>query len=454
MPASRGIRPRLVLILLVFCGGLLALLGLAHPGLARADGPHIDHLTYDRDVDPASAHYIDDAIGTAESDGATLLVITLDTPGGDLNSLNDITKTELNATVPIAVYVAPEGARAASAGMFIALSAPIVAMAPNTRIGASSPIDGSGADLGPTLDQKIKNDLDAEIEGTQTSYGRDTKDPLAAVDSASSFDNTQAYNDHMINLEADTLSSLIQQLDNYQGNFANRTSFTLHTAGEPIDELQATFFNQVESVLFDPNVDFILFIVAAICIFLELTHPGAFVPGTIGGIALLLCLLGAQSLSPDWAGLALMVLGIVLLAVDVRVTTHGVLTVGALIAIGLGSFIFFDTGVASGSGAQTLNPLLILGLVLGVGVVAVTVLRFALRSQHLRVTTGREALIGQRATVVDPLAPDGRVRVQGELWAAHLDPLSTSADIRVENGQEVRIVGVEGLKLIVEPVLT
>jgi membrane-bound serine protease (ClpP class) len=432
--------------------GAFVALGLAHPGLARASGPHIDLLTFDRDVDPASAHFIEDAIGTAENDGSTLLVVTLDTPGGDLNSLKDITTTELNATVPIAVYVAPEGARAASAGMFIALSAPIVAMAENTRIGAASPIDSSGANLESTLDQKIKNDLDAEITATQQSYHRKTTDPVAAVDNASSFDNTQALSDGMINLEADTLPILLQDLDGQTYNFANGTSFTLHTAGVPTTTLQATFFNQLETVFLDPNVLFLLFIVAGICIYLELSHPGAIVPGTIGAIALLLFLFGAQTLSPNWAGLAFMVLGIILLAVDVRVPTHGVLTFGALVSIALGSFIFFDSGVQPGTSSQLVSPLLILGLVVGVGIVALLVLRYAVRSQHMGLPTGREALIGQRATVTDPLGPEGRVRVQGELWAARLDPLAISSGIQVESGKEVRVVGIEGLKLIVEPV--
>ena len=190
--------------------------------------------------------------------------------------------------------------------MFIALSAPIVAMAPNTRIGASSPIDSSGQNLGSTLDQKIKNDLDAELLATQQSYGRDPTLPQQAVNNASSFDDAQALGDHMVNLSAQTLSDLLTQLDGYYGHFSNGQPFTLHTAGEAVQEFEPTFFNQLQTVFLDPNVLFLLFIAAAICIYLELAHPGAIIPGTIGGIALLLFLFGAQTLSPDWTGLAFM----------------------------------------------------------------------------------------------------------------------------------------------------
>jgi membrane-bound serine protease (ClpP class) len=420
--------------------------------VAHASGAHIDHVTFDQDINPGSARFLDSAIDAAQSDGATLLIISLDTPGGDLTSMKAIYEKELASSVPIAVYVSPQGAYAASAGMFVALAAPIVAMAPNTRIGASSPIDSSGQDLGPTLDQKIKNDLDAELRAIQGSYGRDAVHPQQAVDSAASFDNQEALADGMITLESDSLEALIGQLDNYQGKFSNQVPFVLHTAGLPVQELQESFFNQVVTVFLDPNVLFLLFIVAAVCIYLELSHPGAIVPGTVGAIALVLFLFGAQALSPNWTGFILMLLGIALLAIDVRVPTHGVLTFGALISLALGSFIFFDTGVNQGASSSEVSPLLIAGLVVGVGVVSLLVLRFAIRSQRMGKPAGLDSLIGQRATVLVALAPEGRIRVLGEDWAARLAPGVAVSTPRLEVGTEVRVVGVDGLKLIVEPV--
>ncbi|HEX6122538.1 MAG TPA: NfeD family protein, partial [Ktedonobacterales bacterium] len=381
------------------------------------------------------------------------LVITLDTPGGDLDSMKAIMQKELASTVPIAVYVAPEGARAASAGMFLALAAPIVAMAPNTRIGASSPISSTGADITPTLDQKIKNDLNASLRSMQDSYDRDPQRPQEAVNNAASFTVDEALAGHppMVNLEADSQADLLRQLDGYTGKFSDGQPFTLQTNGLAVRELEPTLVNQVETVFLDPTVLFILFIVAAICIYLELAHPGAIVPGTVGAIALVLFLFGSQALDPNWTGLVLMLLGIILLAVDVRVPTHGVLSVGALIALALGSFIFFDTGINRGTSEPLVSPLVIGGLVVGVGIVSALVLRFAIRSQKMGIPSGREGLIGQRGVALQPLAPEGRVRVLGENWAARLDPLSTSAGMRVETGQEVRVITVDGLTLIVEP---
>jgi membrane-bound serine protease (ClpP class) len=165
---------------------------------------------------------VEDAIDTAQGDGASLLIITLDTPGGDLDSMKAIVQKELASTVPIAVYVAPEGARAASAGMFLTLAAPIAAMAPNTRIGAASPIDSSGQDITPTLDQKIKNDLDASLRSMQTGYGRNTELPQQAVDSAASFtvDEALASSPPMVTLEADSQTDLLRKLDGYTGVLA------------------------------------------------------------------------------------------------------------------------------------------------------------------------------------------------------------------------------------------
>jgi membrane-bound serine protease (ClpP class) len=445
------------LVLLVVLGALglgVGLLGAPGVRAAESASPHVDALTFDREVDPASARFLEDAIETAQGDGASLLIVTLDTPGGDLDSMKAMTQKELASTVPIAVYVAPEGARAASAGMFVALAAPIVAMAPNTRIGAASPISGTGADLTPTLDQKIKSDLDAALRTMQDGYGRDTARPQEAVDKAASFtvDEALAGLPPMVNLKADSRADLLRQLDGYTGTLGDGQPFTLRTDGLAVRELEPTLINQVETVFLDPTVLFILFIVAAIGIYLELAHPGAVVPGTVGALALVLFLFGSQALDPNWAGLVLMLLGIILLAVDVRVPTHGVLTVGALIALALGSFIFFDTGVNHGMPGLEVSPLVIGGLVVGVGIVSALVLRFALRSQRMGIPSGREGLIGQRGVALQRLAPEGRVRVLGENWTARLDPLSTTAGIQVEVGQEVRILGVDGFTLVVEPV--
>lgn len=417
-------------------------------GVARADSPHIDNAVFTTDVDPGTAHFLTNAINTAEGDGATLLLITLDTPGGDLDSMKTITQKEINATIPIVVYIAPQNARAGSAGTFIALAAPIVAMAPNTRIGAASPVDSAGNDLPTTLDRKIKDDLESQLRSNQTTFGRNPDPAIQTVETAQSYTVDQALQQNMVNLEASTQADLLAQLNGRTVTLAVGTTFTLHTAGLAVQDIKPTLGDQLESVFLNPTLLFILFIVAAICIYLELSHPGAIVPGTVGGIALVLFLFGAGSLNPNWTGLALMLLAILLLAVDTRVTTHGVLTVGGLISLVVGSLIFFNSGASRG--AATVNPLVIFGFAIAVGLVAAFILQYILRVRFGRLAVPPKGLVGESATVIEPLGPQGRVRVLGENWSARLaKPLPEGAALEPE--QKVRVLKVDGLTLIVEP---
>jgi membrane-bound serine protease (ClpP class) len=434
------------LSLLLAGGMLLAQLALA-PAHARADGPHVDTVTFDTDVEPGSAQFLTDAIATAQSDGATLLLINIDTPGGDLDSMKAIVQKELASTVPIAVYVSPQGGRAASAGTFIALAAPIVAMAPNTRIGAASPIDSSGNDLPATLDRKVKNDLEAQITSQQTTFNRNVSLAVQTVENAASYDDQEAISQHLVDMGAASQADLLNALDGRSVTLANGTQVTLHTAGLPVTDLEPTLGDQVKSVIYNPTVLFILFIVAAICIYLELSHPGAIVPGTVGAIALVIFLFGAGALDPNWSGLVLMLLAIVLLAVDVRVPTHGVLTVGALVCLVVGSLIFFNSG--ADRGAPTVSPIVIGAFAAGVGLVSATLIQYVVRISRRRVGTGSAGLIGEKAVVTVPLAPRGRVKVLGEDWAARLaTPASVSQPVEAKTS--VLVVGVDGLTLIVE----
>lgn len=415
---------------------------------SHAAGPHVDVVAFDQDVSPASARFTVGAIQTARADGAVLLVIEMDTPGGDLESMKAISQAILASSVPIVVYVTPAGGRAASAGALIAFNAPVIAMSPGTRIGAASPIDSAGQNLPSTLDTKVKNDLLAMVRSVQQAYHRAVAPAEQTVTNAASFTDQEALANGMINLRATSRNDLLAHLNGTTIMLFGGKSVAVQLTGLPITLLEPTLADQVQGFFLDPTVLFLLFIVAAVCIYLELAHPGAIVPGTIGAIALLLFLLGAGALNPNWAGLALMLLAIVLLAIDVRVPTHGVLSAGALISLALGSFIFFDTGVDRGT--QLLSPIIIGGVVVGVGLIALFVLQYAIRSQRWPVRTGSAGLVGQQATVLSPLAPDGRVRVLGEDWSARLAHPESAAS--VEQGASVRVVRVEGLRVFVEPV--
>lgn len=442
-------RIRPLAMALAFLLALGPLWSLAMAPAAHAASPHIDVFSFQRDVDPAGARAVSDAIATAESDGATLLVITIDTPGGDINSMQSIVRSELAATIPIATYVSPEAAQAASAGSFVALAAPIAAMAPSTRIGAASPIDAAGNDLPSTLKSKVEQDLEALMRSIQTDYHRSVAPAEAMISNATAYTDDEAMRQGIISLQASSLSALLSQLDGYSGAYANGDSFTTHTAGLSVETLQTSFASQVETALFDPTVLFILFIVAAICIYLELAHPGATVPGVVGAITLVVFLIGAVGISPNWGGLALMILAVLLLAVDTRAPTHGVLTVGALVSLVAGAIIFFDTG--SNPGAAQVNPFVIVGVACGVGLIALLVLRYSIGAQMRRVTTGKESYIGQAVTVIEPLTPIGRVSLLGENWTAKLAPTVSGAE-SLPIGAHARIVRVEGLTLFVEPI--
>jgi membrane-bound serine protease (ClpP class) len=405
---------------------------------------HLDVMVLNMEIDPASLRYLTSSIATAESDGAQALVIEIDTPGGDLDSMKAMVQAELSSTVPVISYVSPVGGRAASAGAFVTLAAQIATMAPTTRIGASSPVDSTGADIGNTLKQKIENDLVESLRGIQQRYQRDFPDAELMVTQAASYTSTTAINDHIVDLGAANLGDLLRQVDGRSVTLENGHTVTLQTSGASIQMLNQSVADSLYGFLIDPNVVFLLFIVAMIGIYLEISHPGAILPGTVGGIALLLFLLGAGSLSPDWIGLGLMVLSFVFLVLDLRLPTHGVLTVGAVIALVTGALLFFNSGGPySGPGVNLWVVLSMAGVIALISFALITAI---VRAQRRPVTTGVEGMIGAKATALTPLVPEGRVSYGGENWSATLvDAASLDA------GAEVQIVNVEGLRLFVRP---
>jgi membrane-bound serine protease (ClpP class) len=439
------------LLRLIFLAiGFLVAAGSLHSPTARADGPHVDIVTFNGEVDPTSTQYLAAAIDQAREDGATAIVLKLDTPGGDLDSMNADVEKELASSVPILAWVGPQGAHAASAGTFLALAAPIVAMAPNTRIGAASPVTSSGDNLPSTLDAKVKHDLTDLISSLQNTYHRQAAPAEAAVNEAESYNDDEALANGMVNLQASSVDDLLAQVDGRDVTLSDGQMITLQTAGAEQTEIEPTLANRVQGFLADPTILFLLFILAAACIYIELSHPGAIVPGVIGALALILFLFSAGSIQPNWAGLALMLLAIVLLAIDVRAPTHGFLTAGALISLVIGALIFFGAG--SNPEGPGLNPWALVGAVVALGVISITILSFAVRAQRRPVTTGVEGLIGRTATVIVALAPTGRVRLLGENWAARLAGNRADNEAPIRTGQSVRITGIDGITLIVEPV--
>src|SRR6266487_3847424 len=384
---------------------VVSLFGTLSARTASAASPHVDMMTLNSEINPASLSFLKKAIATAEGDGSQALVIEVNTPGGDLASLNSMTEAELSSTVPIITYVSPAGGFAASAGALVTLAAPVAAMAPTTRIGASSPIEGTGADIGSTLKAKLENDLVASLKGIQDRYGRNFPLAAAMVTKAASYDDVTAYNNHLIDYRASSLGLLL-----------------------------------------DPNVIFLLFIIAMIGIYLEISHPGIILPGVAGGIAFVLFLFGVGSLTPNWAGFALMLLAFVLLVMDLRLPAHGVLTVGAIISLVFGALLFFNSG--GPYNGPMVNPVVVYSMAAVIGLISFALITLVVRAQRRPVTTGTEGMIGTKAVALTPLLPEGRVSYGGEDWAAFLDDPTASVD----EGCEVQVISVEELRLRVQPV--
>ncbi len=408
---------------------------------AQAASPHVDVMLLNSDISPASLRFLSSALSAAEQDGARALVIEIDTPGGDIDSMKSMTQEELASSVPVITYVAPTGGRAASAGAFVALAAPIVAMAPTTRIGASSPVTSTGADIGSTLKAKIENDLVAAITGFQHRYGRNETLAASMVTSAKSFDDATAISTHLVDLGANSVPALLNAVNGETISLSAGHAVTLNTAGVGINTIESSWFDAFYAFLLDPNVSFLLFVVALIGIYLEIAHPGTIVPGVTGALALLLFFFSIGSLTPNWVGLALMALAFVFLVLDVRLPTHGVLSAGAVIALVVGAMLFFNGN--NTYGGPQLNMWVVYLMAGVIGAIGFTLVTVIVRVQRLRVTTGVEGMIGCRATALTPLLPEGRVRYGGEDWAATLEAPATSAD----EGSEVQIVAVDGLRL-------
>jgi membrane-bound serine protease (ClpP class) len=411
-----------------------------------ATAPHVDVMVLNTDIGPASLQFLTQTITAAEQDGAQALVIEVDSPGGDITSMKAMTEAELNSTVPIITYVYPTGAYAASAASFVTLAAPIAAMAPTTRIGASSPINSDGSNLDSTLQSKIEHDLTASMTAMQERFHRQVAPATAMVTNAASYNDAAALSDGIVNLQATNLTDLLNKVNGETVTLSNGQTVTLHTSGDSVQTLNPTIFDTIYGFLLDPNVVFLLFVIAMIGIFLEIAHPGAILPGTVGGIALILFLLTIGSLAPNWAGLALMVLAFVLLVLDLRLPTHGILTVGAVISLIFGALILFNNTAGPYSEPQ-IDPVVVYVMAGFVGVLSFALISVIVRVRRHATKTGKEGMIGAKAIATTPLLPEGRVSYGGEDWAAVLDGPAVTLDA----GTEVRVVAVQGLRLHVQP---
>src|ERR1700681_72137 len=405
---------------------------------AASEVPVVDAVRVDGIIGPASARYVLRGLDRAAHDDAQAFVVVLDTPGGLMKSMDDITKAMLNSPVPTVVYVYPHGARAASAGVFITYASNIAAMAPATHLGAAHPValGAGGGSIDKTEMTKLTNDAAAEIRGFAARRGRNAAWAERAVRQSESITAEQALGLHVIDLVAASERELLAKIDGRTVRTAAGTR-RLATRNARTVEIPMDVTEQFLSLLGDPNVGFILMTIAIYGIIFELNAPGSVFPGVIGGLALLLAFASFAVVTVNVAGLLLIGFALILFIADIKVPSHGVLTSG-----GIASFVF---GSLLLTGED--EPFLRISLTLIVTVSALTAAFFAfavgagVRAQGRRVQTGREALIGALGTTRTELAPQGMVFLLGELWKAE------TAGAAIPAGQPVRVVGVSGLLL-------
>ena len=418
-------------------------------GLAAAaaiqPGNYVAVLKFNGTIDPISARFVIRGLAVAEREGAALAVIQLDTPGGVLESMKQIVEAMLASKIPVAVFVAPAGARAASAGVFVTLAAQIAAMAPGTNIGAAHPVTGSGGDIGGSEGEKIVNDAVAKIRALADLRERNASWAEEAVRKSVSLTVDQAIAQHVVDLKASDVPALLAAVNGRSVSVPGGTVL-LRTEGLPIKTYEMNFMQSLLSFFVDPSIAYILFLVGIIGLVFEFHAPGVGVPGVLGGIALLISLISFGALSVNLGGVLIIALSVLFFLLDIKAPTHGILTAGGIIAFLIGSFLLFPPWRPTslpGWPKGGLSPLLIASLTLVLTASFAAIVSFGVRAQGRRITAGSEALIGRFGTALSILAPAGLVRLDNEEWSA------TSVGEDVAPGEEVQVIGVEGVHLVV-----
>ncbi len=434
-PAASLALPALAAFLLG-AGSAAGATGAARPPLVvvgRIDTP----------IHPAAANYLNKLVKGAERDGADLIVLGLSTPGGLLTSTREMASAILLSRVPVATFVSPSGASAASAGFFLLLAGDVAAMAPGTNAGAAHPVAGEGQDLPKTLNEKAEQDARAFIRSLARQRGRNADKAESAVTTSASFTETEAKEAGLIEIVARDVPDLLAQLDGRVIKRVGEKEETLRLKGYRLRSQEMSGLEKVLGVVSHPNVAYILFLLGLVGLYFEMSSPGAVLPGVVGGIALLLALYAFSVLPVNFAGVALILFAVLLFVAEVKAASHGVLAVGGAIALLAGSLLLFS---GSGDKGYRVDLSIVLPAVaMTLGVVGFLTFR-TISLRRMPVRTGASNLLGKNARVVRPFGePDapGTVLLDGEYWDAYGAPGAAPGDT-------VRVVGMEGLKLRVE----
>ena len=412
-----------VLSFLMFSGNVASCLSVAdrQAMIIELEGP----------VSSGAATFLTRGIKAAEDQGVSLVIVRLDTPGGLGASMKTMVKTIMNSSVPVVVYVSPKGAGAASAGVLITISAHIAAMAPGTNIGAAHPVQADGSDIKETMETKIVNDMASYGRGIATDKGRNAEWVEKAIRESVSITADEALEKNVIDLIAADMDDLLALIDNREINIKSGT-IKLETKDMIKQYFKPRSIDKILMFISDPTIMAILFSIGLLGLGFEITHPGAIFPGVIGAISLILAFYSMQTLPVNYAGLMLMGLAIVLFLAEIKVTSYGLLSLGGIISLTLGSMMFFED---LGLSYTTIIPFIVI-----TGGFFIFIAWLAFRSQVVRPRGGAGGLIGEIGVVKELIDGEGRIFVHGEYWNA-------TSDLKIAPGEKVRVIDIQGLVL-------
>ena len=424
-----------------FLAGLIFILLITYgTSPSAATGKHIKVIDIEESINPGTAAFLARGTEQAVEEEAELIVVQLDTPGGLVSSMRTMVKTIMNSPIPVVVYVSPSGAQAASAGVFVVMAADIAAMAPGTNIGAAHPVVAGGKEMDETMNTKMVNDLVAFIKSIASKRGRNADWGEEAVRKSVSITAEEALRLKVVDLIAKDMNDLLLKLEGWPVQ-TKEGEKKLALKGLSIDRVQENLRDKILKTISNPNIAYILMLIGLAGLYFELSHPGAIFPGVIGGISLILAFYAFQTLSVNYAGVLLILLGAILFLVEIKVASYGLLSIGGVICLTLGSIMLFNTGT---TGLRVSWSVLI-PAVLVISGFFITVAFLAVRAHIAKPRSGYQGLIGEIAVAKESLAPEGKVFVHGELWNATSDEV-------VPVGSKVEVIGVENLLLKVRKI--
>jgi membrane-bound serine protease (ClpP class) len=429
---------RFVALLLAWMLSLFSL-----PAAAQGGEPQVLELTADGPLTPSMGEYLKRGIRLAEQEGAELLIFKLNTPGGSLDLMQNMVESIRASDIPVVVYVAPRGAMAGSAGTVITLAGHAAAMAPETAIGAASPVGPEGEELGETSAAKAKNITKATVRSLAERRGQEAVDLAeSTIESAAAASASEALNAGLVDFIAVDEADLLRQLDGFTVQLAG-SERVLETTGASVTELSPSLIEQILAILTNPNIVFLLLTVGVQAIIIELSSPGGWVAGFIGAVCLALSAYGLGVLTVNWFGLVFLAIAFALFILDIKAPTHGALTAAGVASLIVGSLVLFNSP-ASPSFQRVSVPLIVVTSVFTGGIFFAFLL-FAVRAQKSPVRTGVESILGRVGTVRNALVPTGTVQLGGELWSAQ----AVEGEEPLQAGERVEVVRLEGNRLLV-----